>query len=787
MATEKKIIEIIIPLGDAVKNIAAVQAEIAKLEKEQKELTKENKKGSEQYAANTVALKNYRGQLTQLVIETNNQVKASNDAISAYDKLQAEYSLAAKEAKNLAIQHGAGSEQARKAAASALSMSDRLKEADATVGQHQRNVGNYKDALAGMGGKMSSVVDGATQMTVGFKMLSATPLLGILQILMVVFGAISKAIGGGTEAGRKMSQMLAPLTALYDKLMNTVAELTKIIIGAFAAMGEWLGSVLDFIPAVHKMNEASRESIRIEKEKQRLIREGIVDKAQDAKDELRISVLKKQMAESDKYTAEQRLAFAREIDATEKKLAFDDAERARQNLVNFLDRMKQMGKTQKQYTDDELKEFSELQAAKYTEQQKYYDNTRKTAGKASTLQKEIENEEKARTEANLKAKEDANKAHLDKLQKQLEIYALSVKNATESEIVQQWQMEQEIVRQKQLSKEEEKLALLQLEKKYGDAVIKLLDDRLEKEKAVEKTISDLHKAIIDQDIADGDKSWDEELKRIEQRKTNEANYLQDRLYIVKGNLDAEAEIKKQMIEAQRIEELSSAQLTADQVTAINAKAAEANRQVDSETFNAKLDMAAQVANGLATLFGKETKAGKFAAAAAVGIQSAQSAFKTGALAATYFASGNIPMGILAGVQTGIIVAQGVKAIKDIYAVKEQGAGDTGGTEKTTVTQKFHSGGTIGGAGEVPITALGGESVMNVNTTQMFSPLLSSLNQLGGGKAITAGVGSTGAGTDMLAAAFSKALSTMPSPSIVWKDFETASERQEKFKANRLIS
>ena len=147
------------------------------------------------------------------------------------------------------------------------------------------------------------------------------------------------------------------------------------------------------------------------------------------------------------------------------------------------------------------------------------------------------------------------------------------------------------------------------------------------------------------------------------------------------------------------------------------------------------------------------------------------------------------MGVLSTIQTGIIVAKGIKSIADIYKVDDNIAaksGTTGGGTKTQVTEKFHSGGLIQGTGEVPITALGGESVMNTNTTKMFSPLLSSLNMLGGGKAITAGVGAGGLGQDMLTTAFAKALQQMPAPVMSWKEYESQKERMERLENGRIV-
>lgn len=146
-------------------------------------------------------------------------------------------------------------------------------------------------------------------------------------------------------------------------------------------------------------------------------------------------------------------------------------------------------------------------------------------------------------------------------------------------------------------------------------------------------------------------------------------------------------------------------------------------------------------------------------------------------------------GAALSVAAGITGAAQIAAIlaTPLPSMSLSGSGNSPKVERRTVTEKFHSGGTIGTTTgeEKPITALTGESVNTIATTQMFSPILSALNQIGGGKAITSGV-NTSMGTDMLAAAFSKALRQMPAPRIIWSDFETASERQRMIENNRLV-
>jgi len=66
---------------------------------------------------------------------------------SAYKRLSVEYGKALQKAKDLAAQYGVQSEQAKKAIATAKEFNDKLKAIDASMGNHQRNVGNYAEAI----------------------------------------------------------------------------------------------------------------------------------------------------------------------------------------------------------------------------------------------------------------------------------------------------------------------------------------------------------------------------------------------------------------------------------------------------------------------------------------------------------------------------------------------------------------------------------------------------------------------------------------------------------------
>lgn len=96
--------------------------------------------------------------------------------------------------------------------------------------------------------------------------------------------------------------------------------------------------------------------------------------------------------------------------------------------------------------------------------------------------------------------------------------------------------------------------------------------------------------------------------------------------------------------------------------------------------------------------------------------------------------------------------------------------------------KFATGGLITGRGtgtsdSIDARLSNGESVLNANSTAMFTPLLSALNQAGGGVGFgTQKVNNQLQGEDMLARAFAKGASMLPPPVLSLKEFHIAEDR-----------
>lgn len=100
---------------------------------------------------------------------------------------------------------------------------------------------------------------------------------------------------------------------------------------------------------------------------------------------------------------------------------------------------------------------------------------------------------------------------------------------------------------------------------------------------------------------------------------------------------------------------------------------------------------------------------------------------------------------------------------------------------TVKSAKFAKGGLISGAGtgksdSITAKVSNGESVMTASATALFSPLLSALNQLGGGVPIVQTGVQSHLGEDMLAAAIAKGYALAPAPVVSVKEISDVGNR-----------
>lgn len=221
--------------------------------------------------------------------------------------------------------------------------------------------------------------------------------------------------------------------------------------------------------------------------------------------------------------------------------------------------------------------------------------------------------------------------------------------------------------------------------------------------------------------------------------------------------------QEQMV-AEILEPIGMDKLQADLDARVEAErqAAEQRIAIAEMEAEAKLQTQEAVAKGIEAM---EELGGDFAKVAKV-LALAQIAIDTGkALAA------------------GIAQAQSVPFPANIAAVATTVAtilANIAAAKKAVQSAKFATGGLVTGAGtgtsdSIPARLSNGESVMTARATQMFSPILSTFNQMGGGVAIPSQQGS-GLGVAMLAEAVAMGVRSMPTPVVSVEEINTVGRR-----------
>jgi hypothetical protein len=285
--------------------------------------------------------------------------------------------------------------------------------------------------------------------------------------------------------------------------------------------------------------------------------------------------------------------------------------------------------------------------------------------------------------------------------------------------------------------------------------------------------------------------YQEEIKRIQdetQAKKDEARLVREEAEKEKQAIDLEnqrayediifqenLEIQQQRLEQQRLQEIANSEKTGADIDKINKKYKAASEKLDREANAAKITNAQNSIGEigqLTTAFFGENKQLSAALASVDMFLAIQKAYLSQ---------------LIPGDPTSIVRAQ--------LAAFKAGAFGLANVIKVSGV-KLASGGKVVGPGtgtsdSIPAMLSNGESVINAKSTGMFAPLLSWINQIGGGKAFASGGMATTLGVsnavasmsgssplldyDLLANKIAQANQSIPPPVLPMEDFHIANK------------
>lgn len=620
----------------------------------------------------------------------------------------------------------------------------------------------FEDALATMPGVAGFVGQSIQGVDKAFKVLAANPVLAIVTALVGAFTFLKEAMGktkAGQDALNKVSQAFSTVMGPVLALINTVAipifEKLAWVIGkvgeGFAWAAEKLGVAKKDIAAatkdVDKVGEeaAKKEEERKEKEAQRL----------------------------------EKLKQQREKDAADRKQKAEEAKKLAQDTININESLKQsedeLARAKKKASEDPIQAMKDEQTEKdqdYVREKKRIEDLKKVKGTTVAEQKALTTELNNLEKEYLKDKSDRtkeiNKQEMDIVEKKKEANDLIYANSLKA-------IKDETERQKA----ERQLQFSDEEKKYKDLLDKKIITKSQYDKAIKDSQTALNNDLtaIDDKKAQEDrekqlKKLDDDLKFLQLKgetmragtksfydnqreillaaEKREMQDLDDKA--IKEKMTAEeVERQKTLIKEKNVklrkdldqQELLSYMQTASQIVGVGTQITAALGAIYENQMNAELKAAGdnqEKQEAIKKDYFERNKKLQIANATIQMFQSAISAFSSLAV---------IPIvgPALGAVAAAAAIALGIANINKIKSTQYQSAAGGASASGESAAppnygKNYGDGGLIDGPrhseGGVPLTAEGGEAIMTRGAVTMFAPILSALNQMGGGTSFSKG-------------------------------------------------
>lgn len=672
--------------------------------------------------------------------------------------------------------------------------------------------------------------------------LLVNPIVATIAAIAAAFMALKEGIASSEENTRAFNVILAPFKRALEAVLNVIQELTGYILDAVQgaeALAMGLSHLAERLPVVGKyfkeINVAIEDNIRLEKERQAIEDESRRAQELSAKTARDVAILRAAAAKTD--DPEKRAKFLHTAIALEKQ----DME----NQVSIAKRKLEVAEADAKKTQNDKEtndKIAQLRADVYAKEAAYYNGTLRMQRQLVSTEKEIHKERTDIRKESVKDTQESLKAEIaairesedalfalikDKYQRELEVQRaafdrriadLQMRLATEKNLTAEaqtainttiialtqqrnnvlLQMEEnhqtEMI-SKAVKAEEERLQLIidttrkgseeqfnarmaLLQQQQDAATMEIEQSELTEEQkqerlsliaqSYEQQRTQLRIAANQEELAALQKDFEE---RIAQESANAV-----------AQQELRVEQKRQELEALHQVEGESEQEFAQRKLEIQKQYNEENKKLveqNNKVEQSRLQVAQAVFGGLTSImdaFGDDNKA---AAVASKVLALAEVAINTGkAISAGVASAMATPFpGNIAAVATTIatVMANITTAIKTINSAKfaDGGVAEGGGNVSGTGTSKSDS---------IAAQLSNGESVMTAAATAMFAPMLSTMNQIGGGVPIqpTATIYTSqsgeGDGMEMMASALANAIREMPAPIVSVEEINDVSTR-----------
>lgn len=210
---------------------------------------KEYKKAIDEMKASLLGLEKDSEEYNKVIEEITKRQAKLDDVMKAgkksVDAAEGSYQALCNQMKELKeVWKSTSSEAERNAIGKQIKgINDKLKSMDASIGNYQRNVGDYANAWTtafnSIGGGTPKAIAGIQGLGGAFKALKVS--MGwigvVIGAVVGVFSALAKGISSSEENTRRFNKILAPFKALMDGVEATL----QLVADGFLTLVEWIG------------------------------------------------------------------------------------------------------------------------------------------------------------------------------------------------------------------------------------------------------------------------------------------------------------------------------------------------------------------------------------------------------------------------------------------------------------------------------------------------------------------------------------------------------------------
>lgn len=424
-------------LGDAKKYIDRLRASLIDLDET-----------SEDYAERVDEIDKVQDKLNKAMKATGDKTKDAEGSYNALSKQMSELKKAFKATNDEA--------EREVLAKQIVNINDQLKEMDASIGNYQRNVGNYEaaftkglsgiaDKLQALGNPLAIAKNGVNALGKAMKALIANPVGAVIMAIVVAIKALKKGFEQSETATNSLKRAFSALQPVMNVISNIFTGFAKIVgsiaenaipalVTALQKAGEWMVTLLNKIGIVSDEKlEAYKRGIEAQKEAIKTTQEltnreiALTERKRkfqvdEAKTEMEVAELKSKAADKEKYSAKEREKFLN--DAIAKERAINNEKLA------LVQEEYDIMKKRSELTDNDAATndaLAEAEARLYNTKREYYAKEKELIAQKVATGKELSAAEKKNAEKVDELK-DKELKKIEEIQERAELSLLSNKD-----------------------------------------------------------------------------------------------------------------------------------------------------------------------------------------------------------------------------------------------------------------------------------------------------------------------------------------------------------------------